>query len=276
MFLANNYTLPSSQWLSYSIASHQEYANAQLKLYYQNRTGAFTRPYEGGGDVAFLPLQNVTGDYKIIIKDAVAKDLQTTIPSGADDTVLQGQKAQQEILLRYFASSDTGIMESILDSGALAILVNLKPLSRGSILIASSSPYTDPVIDFGTFMHSTDLKILIAAYKKTQELLTTPPFAEIGVTQVVNARSDEEIEIELRNGTYSSWQHPVGTLAMMPRKLGGVVDPRLCVYGVKGLRVVDASIMPIIPASHTSSTVYAVAEKVCCPSHTGSSITDCH
>lgn len=138
MFLDNNYTLPSSQWLSYSIAFHQACADAQLKLYYKNRTGAYTRPYEGGGDVAFLPLQNVINNYETIIKDAASEDLQTTIPPGVDDTVLQGQKAQQEILLRHFASPNTGTVESILDSGALAILVNLKPLSRGSILIASS------------------------------------------------------------------------------------------------------------------------------------------
>lgn len=49
---------------------------------------------------------------------------------------------------------------------------------------------------------------------------------------------------------------------MMKLELGGVVDPELKVYGVKGLRIVDASIMPMIIGSHTSSTVYAVAEKV--------------
>ncbi|KAI4201254.1 MAG: hypothetical protein LQ346_002207 [Caloplaca aetnensis] len=47
----------------------------------------------------------------------------------------------------------------------------------------------------------------------------------------------------------------------MPKEHGGVVDPQLKVYGIKGLSVVDASIMPIIPAAHTQSTVYAVAEK---------------
>lgn len=49
---------------------------------------------------------------------------------------------------------------------------------------------------------------------------------------------------------------------MMKREYGGVVDSQLRVYGVKRLRVVDASIMPMIPGTHTSSTVYAVAEKV--------------
>jgi len=48
----------------------------------------------------------------------------------------------------------------------------------------------------------------------------------------------------------------------MKKDSGGVVDSQLRVYGVKGLRVVDASIFPLIPATHTSSTVYAVAEKV--------------
>ena len=58
---------------------------------------------------------------------------------------------------------------------------------------------------------------------------------------------------------------------MIPKELGGVVGPDLRVHGVKGLRIVDASIMPLIPAAHTTSTVYAVAEKVWfCNSHRNS------
>lgn len=48
---------------------------------------------------------------------------------------------------------------------------------------------------------------------------------------------------------------------MMKEEFGGVVDSELKVYGVRGLRIVDSSIMPMIPGSHISSTVYAVAEK---------------
>ena len=55
--------------------------------------------------------------------------------------------------------------------------------------------------------------------------------------------------------------HPVGTCAMMPKALGGVVDEKLEVYGTTNVRVVDASIMPMIPRANPQSTVYAVAER---------------
>ena len=56
--------------------------------------------------------------------------------------------------------------------------------------------------------------------------------------------------------------HASGTSAMRPRNDGGVVDSNLKVYGVKGLRIADASIMPIIPDQHTQGPVYMIAEKV--------------
>jgi len=59
----------------------------------------------------------------------------------------------------------------------------------------------------------------------------------------------------------STAYHPCGTCAMMPTGLGGVVDNRLRVYGVKGLRVYDASVFPLISKRLIESSVYAVAEK---------------
>ena len=55
--------------------------------------------------------------------------------------------------------------------------------------------------------------------------------------------------------------HPVGTCSMLPRHKGGVVDPQLKVYGVNNLRVVDASIFPLLPRANLQSLVYAVAER---------------
>ncbi|KAF2224075.1 glucose-methanol-choline oxidoreductase, partial [Elsinoe ampelina] len=55
--------------------------------------------------------------------------------------------------------------------------------------------------------------------------------------------------------------HPVGTCAMMPRDKGGVVYEEVRVYGVKGLRMVDASVMPMMPRGNIQTTVYALAER---------------
>lgn len=55
--------------------------------------------------------------------------------------------------------------------------------------------------------------------------------------------------------------HPCGTCAMLPETEGGVVDEKFRVYGVKDLRVVDASIFPLIPRGNLQTAVYAVAER---------------
>ena len=55
--------------------------------------------------------------------------------------------------------------------------------------------------------------------------------------------------------------HPCGTCSMMDRDKGGVVDQDLRVYGTRGLRVCDASVIPLIPRANILSTVYAIAEK---------------
>ena len=66
----------------------------------------------------------------------------------------------------------------------------------------------------------------------------------------------------LRRQTDPSVSHPCGTTVILSREMGVVISPDLGVYGTKGLRVVDASIVPSIPCTHLSATVYAIAEKV--------------
>lgn len=71
--------------------------------------------------------------------------------------------------------------------------------------------------------------------------------------------NESQIEAFVRGGVDTE-NHHAGTASMLPRELGGVVDSKLRVYGVEGLRIVDASVMPMIPAAHLQDTVYAVAE----------------
>ena len=77
-----------------------------------------------------------------------------------------------------------------------------------------------------------------------------------------NVTSDADLITAIRTYSTPTIGHALGTCAMMPLELGGVVAPDLTVWGVKGLSVVDASIMPLAPATHLDATVYAVAEKV--------------
>ena len=230
--------------------------------------GPYTLVYNSGTTVAFLPLRNVTDQYRQIIESAKKVDLSKILPADADSTLLEGYKAQQSVILDDYASPDAAVHESGVTGQETIPLVLLKPLSRGSILINSTDPLADPVFDYGTFQHPTDVQVAIAVFKKFRQFVAAEPWKAVGLSEVSpgpSVQGDEAIEAALRNITHSTWSHPVGTLGMQPREHGGVVDPQLRVYGIKGLSVVDASIFPIIPATHTSSTVYAVAEKVSSP-----------
>jgi choline dehydrogenase-like flavoprotein len=76
----------------------------------------------------------------------------------------------------------------------------------------------------------------------------------------MQVQSDADWEYYVRNSSFTIY-HPVGTCAMLPLENGGVVDPTLKVYGVKSLRIVDASIMPVLPSGHLQTLVYGIAER---------------
>ena len=75
----------------------------------------------------------------------------------------------------------------------------------------------------------------------------------------MRAESLDDAKEVVRRGQVSCY-HPSGSCSMRPRDKGGVVDTRLRVYGAKGLRVVDASVFPLVPVGNIQSVVYAVAE----------------
>ncbi|MCB2077260.1 MAG: GMC family oxidoreductase N-terminal domain-containing protein [Novosphingobium sp.] len=137
-----------------------------------------------------------------------------------------------------------------------------KPRSRGEIRLRSADPAEKPVIDHRLLGHPDDIAALVKGAKKVQEIATMPSFAKHCRGPLMPdpmPQSDAEWEQAIRNSSGIGY-HPVATCRM-----GGddasVVDPRLRVRGIEGLRVADASIMPIMPAANTNAPSIMVGEK---------------
>lgn len=141
----------------------------------------------------------------------------------------------------------------------------MHPFSRGTCFIKSSNPFEPPSIDPRWLSNPVDRQILVEALLFNRKLLATPPMMELQPAQFVPPlEADENALNEIINGGIRTEFHPSGTCAMLPLDKGGVVDPHLRVWGTENLRIVDASIFPLVPAAHLQAVVYGVAEKVRC------------
>ncbi|TDL26771.1 aryl-alcohol oxidase [Rickenella mellea] len=144
------------------------------------------------------------------------------------------------------------------------------PHSRGSVTLNATNPSGAPVIDLGIFTSPFDIFALGQGVRMASRFLSAPAWdgyilaPAAGLDQAFNADGSinaTALDSFLRAGVTAGWRM-TGTAAMSPYGAHwGVVDPDLRVKGLAGLRVVDASIFPFIPAAHTQVPVYAVAER---------------
>ncbi|KAJ5495927.1 hypothetical protein N7539_001043 [Penicillium diatomitis] len=143
----------------------------------------------------------------------------------------------------------------------LAVFVPIiaHPLSRGSCHIESSDADAQPTIQAGLGSKEIDLEVLARHVQHCHKLLHSP-YLQPFVKESAPDMNVQSIIRDLRN-TAQPAHHACGTAAMLPKEMGGVVDQRLVVYGTRNLRVVDASIFPLIPHANPLATVYAVAER---------------
>lgn len=141
-----------------------------------------------------------------------------------------------------------------------------RPFSRGSVHLASKDPYQNPTFDPKMLSHPLDLEIHARHTKWLETLAWTEPMASLLKKDGRRLHSDRRVDDldtarELTRDRIVAHYHVSGTAAMMPREQGGVVDSRLKVYGTTNLRVVDASVFPLIPRGNIQASVFAVAEK---------------
>ena len=137
-----------------------------------------------------------------------------------------------------------------------------RPLSRGRVSLHSSDPLAPPRIDPGYAAHARDIERLVRGIRLARQIAAQPALARYNAEELSPGsalQSDDELADWVRRTAETAY-HPVGT-CRMGSDAGAVVDPRLRVRGVGGLRVVDCSIMPTLVGGNTNAPATMIGEK---------------
>ncbi|KIW88408.1 uncharacterized protein Z519_10977 [Cladophialophora bantiana CBS 173.52] len=138
--------------------------------------------------------------------------------------------------------------------------VLMYPASRGSVHITSVDPFAPPEIDYGLLSHPADVDVLAAGLAFADRVFRSPHIKSRVKRRLYPAEGrdvhDPSTARDIVREAVTLINHPLGTCA-----LGKVVDDRLKVMGVEGLRVIDASVLPMELSAFTMATVYAIGEK---------------
>ncbi|TGO50535.1 hypothetical protein BCON_0181g00020 [Botryotinia convoluta] len=229
--------------------------------YYVNKTG----PWTAGAinTVAFPSLSQITSNWANMLADAENQGVTDYLAQGLDVSVLSGYAAQKDLIVELLNRSDVSAYELLNDNVGLMSVAAMHPLSRGSVHITTDNPYVPPDIDPRYCSNPLDLQILMDALMFNNRIVNTDPMKLLQPRPYypfLPNTTPETLIPAIKSGLRTEF-HGSGSTSMMPREMGGVVDPDLRVYGTKNLRIVDAGIIPMLPASHLQAPVYAIAEK---------------
>ena len=250
---------------------------AATDMYQNYKAGPMT--VGGIASHAFMPMpdSNPVSDIGAELQDLLQQypsDAKNKLQYDAICKVLQEPNEGTGALFMFLAQTNLHNDETAKD-----YLQNLQPgsfislgacqahvFSRGNSHIVSNKLSEAPNIDPRYLSHPLDLELLARHVQFLERLARSPPLTDYIKPSGKRNHSTAYVEDlaaakDYIRTTALSTYHPAGTCAMLPRNEGGVVDNRLIVYGTRNVRVVDASIMPLIPRSNLQSTVYAVAER---------------
>jgi choline dehydrogenase len=140
----------------------------------------------------------------------------------------------------------------------------LRPKARGTVRLRSADPSAQPLVNCNFFGHPDDLRLTLASMRFARKLLETEPFRSKIREEIMpgTAMQDDASLTAFAGQTVKTNYHPVGSAPMGPEGDPlAVLDARLRVRGVEGLRVIDCSMMPLIPSGNTNAPAMAVGSK---------------
>ncbi|KAJ5249164.1 hypothetical protein N7468_000615 [Penicillium chermesinum] len=169
--------------------------------------------------------------------------------------------------LNFYTPAGTTVaeMDTPMDGSHISsTILGLSPISRGTISLASRDPLAQPIIDPNYYSTEVDRVAMRIAIRKAIQVYTSEPLTSFiegesppaGFPPLTRFSLDREIDERVRR-VGISFSHPAGSCAM-----GMVVDSECRVYGVKNLRVADASVLPTPIAAHLQQAVYAIGARV--------------
>lgn len=254
------------------------FAAEQQALWFQNRTGLYSANPRSLGIAAPSDVFTPT-ELKTLLEQAQVNLTRFAEEfSNGNPALAKGIAAQHKIALELYQQDKELPLEMNVEPGysgptpfnarparnyTTINSVLYAPLARGRTHIVSADPLEPPAVDPAYWAHPLDVAAQVGGIKLARRMLVAPPLDSIYAGEFepgADKASDSQIEEWLR-GVVASDNHEVGSLAMLPQSLGGVVDTALMVYGTANVRVADASIIPFPVSAHLSSTVYMIGER---------------
>ncbi|KAI4191038.1 MAG: hypothetical protein LQ348_003562 [Seirophora lacunosa] len=230
----------------------------------ENYTSTQTGPLTAVG--AFIGFEKLPASYRQNLSASARERLDSAFPDDWPEIEYLIESAFDGYNTNYTAvDPNDGYQYATISSALVA------PLSRGNVTISTADPTQPPVINPNWLTDPADVQLAILAFKRVREIwgyMNGTTIGEEYFPGTAEVATDEEILGFIRKALVQLW-HAAGTCKMGKagdEKEGGdrmaVVDPEGRVYGVRGLRVVDASVFPVLPPGHPQATVYALAEKI--------------
>jgi choline dehydrogenase len=222
--------------------------------------------------VALVSASQVFGEEQV---QAIGDETKTHLASwaatiaGASDGALDAKALEKQFEIQHDLIFKHGVTIgevfcSGIEENILGVFWALLPFSRGSVHLQSVDGVNSPGIDPQFFTIDFDVATQVELGRLVSKLFVTEPISKWVGEAVAHVDWDapEAEWQQFAKQTVGSNSHPLGSAAMMPKEMGGVVDAELKVHGAKGLRVADASIMPLQFSGHLSASVYAIAQRL--------------
>ncbi|POS76701.1 choline dehydrogenase [Diaporthe helianthi] len=274
----NHLMLPLGWAVVPSVTTTDDFAsteafNAALEEYTLSRSGPFTNV---NGSSALLSLEQIGGSYNEIEPSPVQPRYEAQHKLLLDGLNSTKTSAVQQIFISggispWYYNDSTKVFAGPGDGGNYFTIIGIvsHPFSRGSVHIQSADPSQQARLDPRYLSHPVDRQIERQLAFHMRDLVQNPPVSGLleGKGTVFQpgyldggVLGEDDVDAFVAEKMLIAYHHS-GNNAMLPRDSGGVVDPRLRVYGVEGLRIVDASVFPMLPQGTITSIVIAVAER---------------